>query len=822
MRIIPFLISLLITTALIFVLNIQLPVGTSKTPRLGSFLSPQHGCWQNAEPLNASFNASLQFKNLTGKTSVYFDERLVPHVYAENENDAYFIQGYLHAKFRLWQMEFQTHAAGGRLSEIMGTTSGGTDFLLIDRFFRRLGMVYAAENSLQAMEANPITKNEVDSYTAGINAYISALPENHIPLEYKLLDYKPELWTNMKTALFAQYMSWDLSGAENDFEMTNARKIFSSYDLEKLYPVIGDTVDPIIPRGTVFAPPGVALKQPVKSDSVYYNQYDSIQPVFDIKPDPSNGSNNWAVAGSKTKSGRPILCNDPHLGLNLPAIWYEMQISTPNYNAYGATFPGAPSVIIGFNDSAAWGFTNSQRDVKDYYDIRFNDTTMQEYWFDSAWRKTEFRKEIIKVKGKPDVVENIAMTMFGPVMYDHTFPNKFKDDKYYAVRWKAHDASNILLTFNKLDRAKNYADYSDAIVNLSCPGQNMLFATKSGDIGVTQQGEFPAKWRRQGDFIMPGVDSSYMWQGFIPITENPSSKNPVRGFVSSANQIPVDETYPYYLNGGFIPYRGWIINRKLNAMTGITVQDMQQIQTDNYNVFAEMGRPVLLKHIDQSKLDEEQRNYITQLSNWNLRNDTSETGATIFKVWWDSLEVAVYSDEFNQTKLPLRWPDESTLLESLLKDSAYKFADDIRTQQHETVAVAIQTSFVKAYNSLRSVKGNQALAWANYKATGVRHLLKIPSLSRLQLPVGGGEHIINATKQYHGPSWRMIVHLTDDVEAYAVYPGGQSGNPGSPFYDTFINTWAQGKYYKILFLPATESLAGKNEKIKWTMTFTKG
>ena len=253
MRIVPFLISLVITVGLVVLLNSQIPLPTGKTPRLGSFLSPRHGFWQNAEPDSLVLNENLQFNNLLGKVDVYFDERLVPHIYAEHEQDAYFVQGYIHAKFRLWQMEFQTHAAAGRLSEVMGPKSGSTDFVAVDRFFRRLGMVYAAENSLKEMEANPLSRSAVSAYTEGINAYIASLTPNKYPIEYKLLDYKPEKWTNIKTALFLKYMSYDLAGGEYDFEMTNARNIFSMADIEKLYPITQDSLDPIIPKGTALA-----------------------------------------------------------------------------------------------------------------------------------------------------------------------------------------------------------------------------------------------------------------------------------------------------------------------------------------------------------------------------------------------------------------------------------------------------------------------------------------------------------------------------------------------------------------------------------------
>lgn len=822
MRLIPFLVTAALTSALVVTLDVQLPIGGSKSPRLGFFLSPQKGFWQNAEPVNQSFDMHLRSNQLQGKVEVYLDDRLVPHVYAEQENDVYFVQGYLHAKFRLWQMEFQTHAAAGRLSEILGDSAGGTSFLHIDKMFRRLGMVYAAEKSLAAMEADPLTKAACDRYTAGVNTYIHSLTEDQYPLEYKLLNYAPEPWTNLKTALFLKYMSFDLAGHEDDFEMTNARSLFSRAQFEQLYPYGQDSLDPIIEGSTPIVLPDVTVKQPPKADSVYLhfasgsNKTDSL-----MKPDKDNGSNNWAVSGKKTKSGRPILCNDPHLGLNLPSLWFEMQLSTPGFNAYGVSFPGAPSIIIGFNDSCAFGFTNAERDVRDYYQVKFKDSTMQEYWFNGAWLKTSFRDEVIKIRDKPDDVEHIALTVWGPVMYDARYPDPLQTGKAYACRWKAHDASNELRTFNLLNHAKNYNDYVQAISTYQCPGQNMVFAAKNGDIAIRQQGQFPAKWRRQGDFVMPGDDSTYAWQGNIPDAANATMLNPERGFVSSANQYPYDTTYPYYLGGSYPPYRGLIINRRLAAMSDITAEDMQQLQTSNFNIFAAMAKPVLMRYMNESALSSTELHYWNLFKEWNLRNDAGETGTTVFTVLWDTLLNHVYRDELSVTSLPIRWPEHSTLLESMIKDSAYVFADDITTANKKETLTDMVTGAMHAIAPLlQQAEEKNTLAWGWFKDGGIRHLLKIPALSRLHLISGGGVHVINAFKQYHGPSWRMVVELTDETNAYGVYPGGQSGNPGSPYYDNFVNQWLDGKYYKLQLLK--KETIDKQDGWKGTMIFEKG
>ncbi len=821
MRLLPLIASAILTTGLVFTLDTQLKIGNSKAPRLGYFLSPQHGFWKNAEKINTNFDATIIANELKGNVDVYVDDRLVPHIYADHDADAYFVQGYLHAKFRLWQMDFETRVASGRLSEI-----AGADKLPIDRFFRRLGMVYGAEQTEANINAtNPLMKATLDAYTAGVNAYIKQLDPADLPFEFKLMNYAPEDWTPKKTYLFLMFMSYDLTGrsANADLQLTNTRD-FLGYDLfDKLYTNKQDSLDPIIPKGTDFAKPSIIPKKPSNSDSSYLHTTNALainNVAMPEAPDKNNGSNNWAVSGSKTKSGRPILCSDPHLGLNLPSLWYEIQITTPTHSTYGASFPGSPAVIIGFNDSLAWGVTNAGRDVFDYYEIKFKDSTQNEYWYNGAWKSTTKRKEIIKVKDSTDVIEDIAMTNWGPTMFDAHYQNPQSNGRNLAVQWTAHSTSTGVETFYQLNRAKNYEDYLHAISLWTCPGQNFVLATKTGDIAIKQQGRFVARWERQGDFIMPGEDSSYAWQGIIPNDENPMIKNPARGFVSSANQPATDPTYPYYLGAAsaFPLYRGISVNKHLTSMNQITAQDMQALQTDNYNVFAATARPAMMRYLQLDKLSNDAKRMVNEMTNWDLNNSVNSKGITVFKIIWDSVEQAVWGDELAGSTIPLTKPEAFVLLDQMNKDSNWVIADDIRTKDKiENFKDQVTLGVENATKKLLELENENKLEWSLFKATRILHLTKVPVLSRLNLPIGGGVNIINATTENHGPSWRMIVHLTDEIEAYGLYPGGQSGNPGSPYYDSFVNTWAAGQYYRFLFL-GKEKLK-QNARTKWHLQF---
>ncbi len=805
-------IFLLVLTSILTLVLIYLLDGNSLLPvPLGKFLSPQEGIWQNAEPVEASFNEELRFPELKSKVNVYYDERLIPHIFAENETDAYMVQGYIHAKFRLWQMEFQTHAAAGRISEIIGERAIG-----YDKNQRRKGMVSGAEQMLKSIENDPMSKAACDAYTNGVNAYISSVSSSELPVEYKMLGYKPEKWNNLKTALFIKAMTNDLAGYDHDFEYTNALRVLGEEKFKMLFPEIPDSLSPIIPKSVSFDSTVVAIEPPPGADSVYFHRRDSLWFTDEFKPDPANGSNNWAVSGSRTKNGKPILANDPHLNLSLPSIWFEMQIHTSEFNAYGVSFPGLPGIVIGFNENIAFGFTNAGRDVKDYYRIRFKDEYRTEYWFNGTWKDAGQRIEVIRVKEKPDVLDTVSNTVLGPVIYDNSNKDKLNTGEAYALRWVAHDPSNALHMWLLLNRAKNYADYLEAIKFFNVPGQNILFADRKGDIALWQQAEFPLRWKGQGEFVMPGEDSSYMWHGYIPQEENPHALNPPEGFIGSANQRPVDSTYPYYIPGSYEVYRGITLNRALSQMQNVTADDMKRLQNNNFNVFAYEAIPILIKNLESNRMDEKEKEFLGILKNWNNVNDPQEKGPVIFNSWWDSLQAIIYNDDLSRSAIPVMRPEKFVLLEGLIRDSIYRFTDNINTPEIETLPQMVTAAFHKSAIALKKVEREDRLEWGKFKNTTIYHLLRDGAMpfARQGLQNGGGYGILNATVHSHGPSWRMVVQLTTPITADVVYPGGQSGNPGSKYYDNFVNAWAEGNYYSAWFMNSSETT---DSKVRWTM-----
>ncbi len=823
MRIDKFLLALIPTVALIIILNTQL----GSIPPLGKFLDPVRGFMANAETEEAYTDQHFNFFTESHSNpatdyisgNVYMDERLVPHIFAPDDQSLYFIEGFIHAKYRLWQMETQTLAAAGRLSEILGP-----DLLDFDRQQRRIGMVAGAENALHELKNDPVSQGCIQAYSDGVNAYIHSLGNDYasFPLEYKLLNYQPEDWTILKTMLLMKYMANTLTGFDSDVEYTNLIKKLGRKDFDLLFPDRPAGIDPIIPSEKVYdyVPEHIDTAKEY-FDSTFYMSMENKKTEND-----GIGSNNWAVAPTKTKNGNAILCNDPHLQLNLPSLWYEIQLNSPTQNVYGASLPGAPGVVIGFNDSISWGVTNGGRDVRDWYKITWRLGKREEYRYGNAWLKIEKRVEVIKIKGEKDFIDTVLWTIHGPMVYTDFGENK-GDWENLAMRWAAIDSSNDFKTFYLLNHAHNFDEYRNALSYFACPTQNFVFAAVSGDIAITQQGKHAIKWPEQGRFILDGKDPAAEWQKYIPSAQNPFIKNPQRGFVSSANQHPTDASYPYYYTGfDFEFYRNRRINDRLSEMNDITVEDLQKLQQDNFNYTANevldfillqlRPRPYIPLRQNLTCLDcfpvefpldtaphtEPEFKILSELANWDYLNTADALAPTYFQIWWDTLYNLLW-DEFDNPDTAFVKPDNYyTILAMKNLPDDFKYFDIMDTsKKKEGLKDVINLSYDAAMKIILQMQSDdpQSLKWYLYKHTSILHIAQIPALSDLNIETGGYRNIVNASSERNGPSWRMVVEMSDPVNAYGVYPGGQSGNPGSKHYDDFVSDWAAGKYYKLNF-----------------------
>jgi len=833
-----FIFTFLLTLLLILLLNAKIPFLIStpagSLPPIGRFVDPFHGFWNNADQAKIKSDQLVKIPDIRQAVTVYYDQQMIPHIFASNNYDLYFSQGYVTAKDRLWQMEFQTLAAAGRISEVIGLKG-----LNYDRLQRRLGMVYGAENSLKAIMADPVSREIVIAYTAGINAWIAQLKAEDLPLEYKLLDYKPESWTPLKVALLQRSLSKVLTGETEARALTANLHKFGPAVINDLFPDFKFIESPVIPTGTKWnfknrlsrVPENKALvnnlltgyKTPSANRPLPFPEklaalkISGTVKTFELLKNPDYqpslessvkehidgiGSNNWAIDGTKSADHHAILANDPHLTLSLPSIWYQIQLNAPGINVYGVSLPGAPGVIIGFNEHISWGVTNVGADVLDIYRINWLPGSKEKYLYDGKLFQVRKRKETIMIRGGQTFTDKVSYTLFGPVVYSSTdFKSngeQFPDD--HAIRWVAHDSTNEVKSSYLINRASTYAEFTRGLEYFNSPAQNFAYADDKGHIAQWVNGNFPIKRKDQGRFILDGSKKEDTWGPFIAHDDLPHVLDPPRHFIASANQSSTDSTYPYYLNWNFgNSQRSMRIDDLLTKMVNANTDTLRLMQTDIYNGYASLILPDLLKNLRQDKLTVLEIAAFKILSRWNLQNEADAIAPSIFESWAKNLSRDIW-DEFKDPELML--PSRDRTIHLLLKEPESIWFDNQRTPIRESKSDIINSSFKRSIDSLIKNNGRQIANWKWFeiKKTSVKHLLNIDAFSFENLQLGGGSNIIDALTARTGPSWRMVVEPGQTGKAFGVYPGGQSGNPGSFYYDNLFDYWLKGKLFTLLFM----------------------
>ncbi len=799
MRTFIFLLSLILTVGLTVLSNVHNPFGTA-LPAMGKLLNPKTGIWTNTIPDDKVDLNWVKLRGMQEPVKVVVDSRMTPHIFAQSLNDAAVAQGYITAKYRLWQMDMSTRAVSGRLSEILGERT-----LSHDLNQRRRGLVAAAENTLATWETRQDEHALIEAYTLGVNQYIEKLKPGEEPLEFKLLGYQPEPWTNLKTALMLKSMAETLSGRHHDLANTNTRAILGDSLFQDLFPEHNPEQSPVIPTAQEAfkaEPPTVDTLPllPLPSESI-----GGIVPPGSLPDLPEFiGSNNWAVGPSKTLNGNPILCNDPHLGLSLPSVWFEIQIHTPECNAYGVSLPGTPGIAIGFNENIAWGLTNVGQDVLDWYQLKWVDDKKTAYYLDGSPRQVDIKIEEVNIRGRRKPLrDSIKYTVWGPVPFAADSASPYQD---MAMRWLALEKPTQrefyeLGTFLRLMQAEGLEDYKKALTGYDNPAQNFAFASREGDIAITVNGKFPEKADQQGRFIQDGSLSSSNWKGFIPRSKIPQMVNPERGFIASANQRSTSPDYPYYYNGSFDDYRGRYINRRLEALSDITIEDMIKLQTSSYSIEAEEALPALTALLDSFQLAPDEARHLEELKAWDFQFTANLKAPTLYELFMDSL-YALSFDEFYAARdsMEVRFPETWRFIQLLETAPTHPIFDQRNTPEVEQAPDLVKSAFSAAVKRLKELGENKEADWGKFNGARIMHLARIPSLSRGEVFTNGFHNAPNAVSKGHGPSWRMIVELGQEVKAYGIYPGGQSGNPASKYYDNMIETWAKGEYDELYFM----------------------
>ncbi|MGB3546579.1 MAG: penicillin acylase family protein [Saprospiraceae bacterium] len=800
--------SAVLLVAWIVLLSWSKPFGVP-LPAVGAFFQPATGFWHNAtNGQTAKKTLQLDLSDNRARGSVVFDADGVPHIQAENREQAAWLQGYVTAADRLWQMDISIRASGGYLAEVMGP-----DLAERDEERVRLGFREAARRELAVWQTKPAEIAVLDAYTAGVNAYVATLAPADYPLEYKLIGYAPQPWSNYKSALFLKYMADMLCRRNSDQDASATLAALGKEQLERYFPLVNPAESPVIPVGTYPADSTAVGGSAVSSDASPDSNAVSYRPGrVPERYSAAIGSNNWAVGPERTLAGHPLLANDPHLGLSLPSIWYEIQIQTPEFSCYGFSLPGSPGVIIGFNEHIAWGITNAGIDVLDYYQVQFTDTTRTAYLLDGVATPLELRPDTVRVSGGEERYVSSAWTVFGPIVETTVVGTAATG---LATRWAALDTPEaereVYATgmFQQLMAAQNHADYRRAVSGQDAPASNLVFAARDGDIALSVTGRLPLRQPGEGRFVRSGDKRTDNWPGFIPKADLPHVLNPPRGFVGSANQRSTESSYPYYYLGYFEDYRGRYLNRELAKLDRATPQQMQQLQLADLSLKAEEMLPALLALFPADSITPTRARALDSLRTWDYRYGAESNTAALFERWgryfyWSTV------DEFDR-EAPGLALETWQLIELLREQPTDLLFDVLATPARETAADLLPATLDSALIADHWDDGETPTPWRESLGARIPHLGRIPGLGLDQVAtLGGVASALNAQRGNFGPSFRMVVELDDPVRAWVALPGGPSGNPAAAAYDSGVADWANGRYRSI-------SLEGDlSDGVRWT------
>jgi len=715
----------------------------------------------------------LALKGLSAPVEVRREPNGIVHVKAETEADMFFALGVAHAQDRLWQMEFQRRVGSGRLSEVIGKAT-----IAQDKFLRTWGFYEAAKAAYTSL--SPEGRKVVDSYVAGVNAYLATNPP--IPLEYRLLGFRPEPWKPADVLVWSKMMSFNLAAnyQEELQRMRLAARGISPQRMAELLPPYPEDAATILKAEDLQLPVPPRQEKPAAG----------LLTLAKLLPSGLQASNNWVVGGSRTVTGKPMLANDPHLGLSAPSLWYLAHIEAPGYNAIGATLPGVPGVVIGRNGNIAWGVTNVGADVQDLYTLNESGSG---YVYKGQVEAYTIREETIKVKGGADIVLKVRQSRYGPVISDVV--GNIPGTKPLALRWTALDLEDRTLeAFVGINKAKNWADFLEAMKLYAGPSQNFVYADIEGNIGYIAPGEFPLrKTGHSGLAPVPG-DGNWDWQGLLPFEAWPKVLNPKEGLIVTANNRVVPKGYPYQLSLEWAePYRANRIREMILAKEKLSLEDMRAIQQDQNSLLYRDFRSVL---DILSPLSERGKQWRDRLLKWdgNMRQDSQE--ATLFQAWYTEL-----------TRLPSRevgqdfWDQPRYILGAL--KSGDKNCDQPDTEFVESCLDFAALALDKALDRF----GDKIPAWGSvHQAQFAHDILTNSPLKRFSdryIGFGGDRYTVNVGPydagkggflMTKGPSYRQIIDLATPDNSLFIYPMGQSGSLLSRQYADYLAKWQRGEY----------------------------
>ena len=774
-----------------------------------------------------ALDGNARLPGLTAPVEVLFDRYAIPHIYARDPDDAWAAVGYLHARERLWQMEVYRRATGGRLSEIFGPVT-----IPADRRFIGLGLRRAA--AVEWQTATPQVRSALEHYAAGVNAATAAMGRWQRPPEFLLLGLTPEPWTPVDTLAVARLLAWRL--AENRRGELVRGRLTRAIGAAEANLLLGKLPPdaPAILDGRGASSPALEAAHPLSGD-------DDPKVASAMPPGlewlevtaRAGGSNSWVVAGSRTRSGRPLLANDPHLQMEMPSIWYEVHVVAAGLDVAGVTLPSAPFVIIGHNRRVAWGLTNSSADVVDFY-VEDVDMTARKYLYRGQWLPLTSTKVPISVRGQPqpDMFE-VFSTRHGPLVATETAWEEPPDlaalsgriqPRPLALRWEAVTQGETAGAFESIDRAGNWTAFLEGVRRFGAPSQNFVYADVEGHIGYAMSGRLPVRVGSDGGTPVPGWTGEFEWAGTVPPEKMPAFLDPPSGAIVTAN-AEIDRRWPVAMTRDWTaPFRTERILQMLGTRGDLGADDMRTMQLDVRSMAADRVLAAVeaaRKSPAFDKAEPEAKLGVDRLRLWDRRVDGRPVVA-LFEAFQRALWRRTFADEmpadvfaqFFEYGLAERYAG----IFQIIDDPTSHWWNDIATvDRRETRDDIVLLASADAVIGLRTKFGDETnWGWDRLHALTFRHALSSGGLalnwafSRGPVPmVGDASTVRKASVDMRSPynvvdvsSYRQVLDVGNWDQSLAVNTTGQSGNTMSPYYFDQNRLWRSGNYRTFSFTRA--------------------
>lgn len=750
--------------------------------------------YRRAKASLPQLDGTIKVAGLSGRVEVLRDAHGVPHLRAASQEDVLFGQGYVTAQDRLWQMDLSRRFAQGELSEILGEST-----LKLDIESRTLGFPQACERAFAELDAD--SQRMLSAYARGVNAFIST-HQDQLAIEFLLLRYRPRPWREADSFSIALNMARALSYSWPDDLMRERIRAKVSPELyadifPDRSPLDRPVAEPIpAPSRAPKRPPAATLRNAENLDSV-------LQTVLEAWGNSlaGVGSNNWVVSGAHTKSGKPLLANDPHLGHRVPSVWYMIHMKAPGLDVSGVTFPGLPAVILGHNERIAWGATNTAPDVQDLFVEDFNSRDPNKYLHNGEWIDAAVREETIKVRDKADFHLRVKATRHGPVISQ-------EGDRHLALRWTALDPRALQFPFWKIDHAQNWQEFTAALRDFTGPMQNFVYADVDGNIGYYAAGHVPIRKQGDGAVPAPGSTDDYDWTGYIPFEHLPHSYNPASGIIATANGRVVPDGYPYFITSQWeSPYRTARIYKLLESGSSFSVPDMLRIQSDIHSLQAEwLAKQLVAAARDHSPQNDDAQYALGLIAGWDGEAKADSAAALVCEVTRQALLERILKPKLGDDLSGYEWPMSGTFLENVMKNNWTRWLPPGDADFHATLVRSLEVG-VGRIPVLVGSRNRSAWRWGDTIPLTFHHPLgSVRFLGRLlnvgPFPQSGMQTTIKQTTSSIGPSMRMVVDFSNFENSVQNITLGESGQVFSPYYRDQFETWYQGQSLPMLFSDA--------------------